>query len=76
MLNQLEFTTAEMYLMQDLFKNLLDECEGELNQLNRDLVMGEDVPGGAKRIESLKSHIALLNGIVNKGDAILDTLDT
>jgi hypothetical protein len=76
MLNQLELTTAEMHLLQDLLTDRLEEVEMRLNQLNRDWVRGEEVPGGAKRIESLQRRRTLLTGIVNKGYAILDTFNT
>lgn len=76
MLNQLELTTAEMHLLQDLLTDRLEEVEMRLNQLNRDWVMGEEVPGGQNRIRSLERRRTLLRGIVFKGYDILDNLDT
>jgi len=71
MLNQLELTNEELRNLIDIVTDRIEECEARLSQITREPV--ETLAGGAKRIESLKSRIALLNGIVNKGDALITT---
>ncbi len=68
---QLELTNEEMRNVLDIVTDRIQECEARLAQITRERV--EKLPGGAKRIERLKSHIALLNGIVNKGDTLITT---